>query len=262
MSPPDEVLKLDVSINGRNANTVINDSKKLQLDMLNKMVAEKNKDYNPKQGGTFYFLVDPSQSHTINGDNVKIETSYIISSTFKFAQIPPDRSTISPIDVEDNMPLLVSPKPKPFTYLVKSDQSLHTTTTQKNDLVNYEQIFKSKTSSVNSDGTSEFMDTLSINKNGKTEFKETFVSNDGKGEKHTTTTVNKNGIETNVFEVKTKTSYNRYNYSDKKPQLFIGNTLAEKYDYWKRAQTKKHWNKEHMKKLDERNKAAEEAAGL
>jgi hypothetical protein len=259
MSPPDEVLKIDVPINGRNANNVINDSKKLQLDMLNKMVAEKNKDYDPKQGGTFYFLVDPSQSHTIKGDNVKIETSYSISSKRIFVEIPPDRSTISAIsNPEPPNPFA----PKPVTYLIKSDQSLHTIQTQKNDLVNYEQTFKSKTSSVGDDGTSAFMDTQTIKKNGETEFKKTFVSNDGKGEKHTTTTVNKNGIETNVFEVKTKTSYNRYNFSPKKPQLFIGDTLAKKYQYWKRQQVRKDFEKKNNEKLEERNKAAEKAAGL
>jgi len=219
MSPPDEVLKIDVSINGRNANNVINDSKKLQLDMLNKMVAEKNKDYDPKQGGTFYFLVDPSQSHTIKGDNVKIETSYSISSKRILVIIPPDRSTISAIsNPEPPNPFA----PKPVTEVVKSEQSLQTKETQKNDLVNFEQTYKNKTTIVGDDGTSSSMDVIQIDKNGKTEFKETFVSNDGKGEKTTSTTVNKNGIETNVFEVKTRTSYNRYNFSPKKPQLFIG----------------------------------------
>lgn len=269
MSPPDEVLKLDVSINGRNANTVINDSKKLQLDMLNKMVAEKNKDYNPKQGGTFYFLVDPSQSHTINGDNVKIETSYSISSTFKFVAIPPDRSTISqiPVPVEDisfaqAFPAR-KPAPKPVTEVVKSEQSLQTKETQKNDLVNFEQMYKDKTTIVGDDGTSSSMNTEEqLTKNGKTEFKQTFVNTDASGKTTTSTTVNKNGIETNVIEIKTRTSYNRYDLSDKKPQLFIGNTLAEKYDYWKRAQTRKHWRKENNKKFDEINKAAEKAAGL
>jgi len=112
MSPPDEVLKIDVPINGRNANTIINDSKKLQLDMLNKMVAEKNKDYNPKYGGTFYFLVDPSQSHTIKGDNVKIETSYSISSKFNYVEIPMDKFPPPPLMVvEDNMSLFIPPKP-------------------------------------------------------------------------------------------------------------------------------------------------------
>jgi hypothetical protein len=262
MSPPDEVLKLDVSINGRNANTVINDSKKLQLDMLNKMVAEKNKDYNPKQGGTFYFLVDPSQSHTINGDNVKIETSYSISSTFKFVKIPMDRSTISAKPVEDISFAQAFPASKPVTEVVKSEQSLQTKETQKNDLVNFEQMYKDKTTIVGDDGTSSSMNTEELTKNGKTEFKQTFVNTDASGKTTTSTTVNKNGRETNVIEIKTRTSYNRYDLSDKKPQLFIGNTLAEKYDYWKRAQTRKHWRKENNKKFDEMNKAAEKAAGL